>query len=505
MKLLKFLLCGLLMALPVLAEEAEDRQTATSLHYVSHELDTRQNKLSAGSNKALTYTNTAGNVEQRTVKSDLTGGTTDTSLPMVNAVNAGLNTKQDDITTIDDHTAVTYTGQTGTIGAKGIYQDTGNYAAQSDNLIDAETFNAALKTGLDSEFICTGYKPGTDLCWLWEIHNNGNNPINIYDPAISPIEQGTIYGSNGQPTGAQDRIRTGYINVSPSTQYAISWSGIAYSIVFEYDDNDNYLGATIAGGISWTSGPRTITTRPTTAKIRIIFATASSGAGERVTPSDLLWLQIEPGANATPRPYTTLVPDGYTPVEYIRFIGEQYVDTGFIVQQSFNPKVELVIKNKNGSAFGAQSEGERSILDFQNQMYSGNGYNRLAYSLPSNDNLIHTLTASYVSTTGDLSISIDGTVVNSGIQTGSFPTGTTYYLGMVHGGSATTTLHGYVYRFSIYQDNSTVLNFIPAIRNSDDKVGMYDTVSGMFFENSGTGTFTAGEPINNIVYIPQNQ
>jgi len=62
MKVLKILLCGLLMALPVFAEESNDRQTATSLHYVSHELDTRQNKLSAGTNAAITYTNTAGNV-----------------------------------------------------------------------------------------------------------------------------------------------------------------------------------------------------------------------------------------------------------------------------------------------------------------------------------------------------------------------------------------------------------------------------------------------------------
>jgi len=34
---------------------------------------------------------------------------------------------------------------------------------------------------------------------------------------------------------------------------------------------------------------------------------------------------------------------------------------------------------------------------------------------------------------------------------------------------------------------------------------MYDRVSGTFKTNTGTGTFTAGNPINNNVYIPQNQ
>ena len=199
MKILKILLCGLLMTLPVWAEEQEDRQTATSLRYVSHELDTRQNKLSAGTNAAVTYTNTAGSVQQRTVKSDLNGGsTTDTSLPTVAAVNTGLNQKQDDIGAINDHTAVTYTGQTGTIGQKGIYQDSGTYATQSDNLIDAKTFNAALKNGLDNEFVCAdrpdAYAPGTTTCWLWEIHNTYNAAAQPYVSATGTVVQ------NGTPT-----------------------------------------------------------------------------------------------------------------------------------------------------------------------------------------------------------------------------------------------------------------------------------------------------------------
>ena len=209
MRMLKFLLCGLLMALPVLAEETEDRQTATSLRYVSHELDTRQNKLTTGQDKALTYTNAAGNVEQRTVKENLNGGTTDTSLPQVNAVNTGLSTKQNDIATIDDHTAVTYTGQIGTIGQKGIYQTDGTYAAQSDNLIDAKTFNAALKNGLDNEFVCAdrpdAYAPGTNTCWLWEIHNNpatghlppGYTELEYLETTGSPYVDTGIVGKSG--------------------------------------------------------------------------------------------------------------------------------------------------------------------------------------------------------------------------------------------------------------------------------------------------------------------
>ena len=244
MKVMKILLCGLLMAMPVFAEEAEDRQTATSLHYVSHELDTRQDKLSTGTNAALTYTNSAGDIEQRTVKSDLTGGTTDTSLPQVNAVNAGLNTKQDDIEPIDDHTAVTYTEDVGTIGQKGIYQTDGTYAEQSDNLIDAKTFNAALKNGLDSEFVCAEYKPGTNLCWLWRVHNTAKNHaknlFNSDDISFNDWSKGigSSYTSRVQNDG---KLANGSpIPVVGGETYVLSYNGTPIVVQFNlYVYNSN--------------------------------------------------------------------------------------------------------------------------------------------------------------------------------------------------------------------------------------------------------------------------
>ncbi len=195
MFLKKFLVFGLLAAvLPAVAEESADRKTATSLKYVTHELDTRQNKFGADTNKAMEYTNSAGTVQKRAVTSDLDNGGTD-SLPMVGGVNTKLNQKQDDIDPFNDHTAVTYTGQPGGIGQKGIYQATESYAEQSDSLIDAKTFNAALKTGLDSEFICSEFKPDTNLCWVYSIHNNGM-PKQYVSATGTVVQDGTPTPTN---------------------------------------------------------------------------------------------------------------------------------------------------------------------------------------------------------------------------------------------------------------------------------------------------------------------
>ncbi len=49
-----------------------------------------------------------------------------------------------------------------------------------------------------------------------------------------------------------------------------------------------------------------------------------------------------------------------------------------------------------------------------------------------------------------------------------------------------------IYKYKHYQNNTLVRNFIPAKRNSDGEIGMYDTVTGHFFTNEGTGIFIAG-------------
>ena len=153
------------------ANEVAVRKTVTSLKYVTDELNTRQDKFDANDGKVMTFTNGAGGNLPRDVKESLGTSTSDNGLPTVGAVNAGLETKQDEIDAANTNTVVTYTDTPGILGQKGIYQDSGTYAAQSDNLVQASTFNAALRTGLENEFVCAGNDPATGNCWLWTVDN----------------------------------------------------------------------------------------------------------------------------------------------------------------------------------------------------------------------------------------------------------------------------------------------------------------------------------------------
>ena len=49
----------------------------------------------------------------------------------------------------------------------------------------------------------------------------------------------------------------------------------------------------------------------------------------------------------------------------------------------------------------------------------------------------------------------------------------------------------------IYDGNNKIRDFIPAKRNSDNVIGLYDKLNNKFYTNSGTGTFLSGKEISN--------
>ena len=201
---MKKLLSLLLIICSIGVAYADDKSTVTSLKYVTDELNTRQDKFGANDGKAMTFTNAAGGNLPRDVKASLGTSTSDSGLPTVSAVNTGIATKQDEIGAANTNTVVTYTGTPGTLGQKGIYQDTGTYAAQSDNLIQASTFNAALRNGLNNEFVCADRDPVSNQCWLWTIDNATENTLlpDGYTPLEYIESTGTQYINTGINGGA---------------------------------------------------------------------------------------------------------------------------------------------------------------------------------------------------------------------------------------------------------------------------------------------------------------
>ncbi|MBP5485204.1 MAG: hypothetical protein J6Y07_00640 [Alphaproteobacteria bacterium] len=377
----KFMVFGLFAAFIgfAFADDIADRQTVTSLTYVNDELSTRQDKIGAQSGtQVATFTNTAGEITPREVKSDLGNNTNDTALPTVSAVNDGLNATQDTLGANKhaDYVA-TYTSALGELGEKGIYQDSGTYATQQNTLVDAETFNAALQNGLDNEFVCANrpdaYDPVTGNCWLWEIHNETEN--------------------------------------------------------------------------------------------------------------------------------NTILPSGYTPLEYIRSTGTQYIDTGVSVKRDTLAEFEYQFTNVNNEnfVFGQVAGSARRILGFRSSRI---------WWFVINDGLNFADTLKHRVVFGkDGKVYRDGELVTAKRGNFATPAQSETILVFAQRTDNNTVNKGKVkiYHFMLKEGDTVVQNLIPARRNSDNVLGMYDTMTGTFFTNSGTGTFIAGPEVSNNIYLPQNQ
>ena len=515
MHLKKLFVFGLLAAvLPAFAEEVADRKTATSLKYVEHELDTRQDKFTAEQNKAMEYTDSAGTVQKRTVKSDLGTNTSDTSLPMVGGVNVKLATKQDDIAAVNDHTAVTYTGTAGQIGQKGIYQTSESYVEQSDNLIDAKTFNAALKRGLDSEFLCSEYKPGTDLCWVWSIHNTGDN--NLFTTAGATLnkyysESGTE-GNGTYPQYGYNFAHTNFIEVQPNTTYTLSitcggFETVTNHRVIAWDANRGFI-AQIANNICSAGTTQrksaTFTTTATTKYLTINYVYDPAGENPR----------LELGSSETEVPFTTLVPAGYTPVEYIEGTGTQYLNTGVKYGASEHVKYNIDFKvtafTNTGLWGGLDTTRTGAIWLNSNRFKGSMGATSSASSpiaIPFDTNK-HSAVFSAGLTPSDANVNLffDGILYSMPYIYDEMYMGTNKDIMLFYGYGYSTYQPAkmQVYKFQIYLDDELRFNGIPVKHGTT--VGMYDTVSGEFLTSVPTNTnFRAGPEISNIIYVPQNQ
>ena len=193
------------------------------------------------------------------------------------------------------------------------------------------------------------------------------------------------------------------------------------------------------------------------------------------------------------------LPDGYTKLQYIEATGTQYIDTDYIpVSTEFKVQTKIVpltYANSVNMILGTVNQSTLDVFLVNNQIiYAG-----------ANNDCIYNSGASLV----------NKTVVINGVFSSTTPRRHLY--GTINGNSYNVTTdtnpintsaanskisifrhNGDNYRgamkmyyLKVYDNGTLVLNLIPA-KNSNNVVGMYDTVTKTFFTNSGTGSFGAG-------------
>lgn len=187
------------------------------------------------------------------------------------------------------------------------------------------------------------------------------------------------------------------------------------------------------------------------------------------------------------------LPQGYTQVEYIESGGTQYIDTG--LQPYYNTRVVMDFQftsapsSDHAVIFGARnSSTSKNFCVF----YVTSGYFRSDYNASNTQQWAINSTARYIIDKNKGTTSLNGTTQS--YSGDAFACSYNMYLFALNGG-------GYVYYkcdrlrvFScqIYDNGTLIRNFVPCI-NANGVAGLYDMENGVFYGNSGTGSFTAGE------------
>jgi len=254
------------------------------------------------------------------------------------------------------------------------------------------------------------------------------------------------------------------------------------------------------------------------------FKTATAGtfaAGGEAVPTPDTPMDIVSNNGVLKARHQSGLPLGYTLLDYIESSGTQYIDTGIGLNSAYKYRlvVASVYANNASNIWGYKSnasyaDGPCCIIGWTHSpttyigAYNKNG--NITGSFPAIEELRWTAGTFF-------DILLDVTQSNFTVNDTNYYS-TSGVSTVLTTDSWTDTHHPYLFgtqtvdsavpssakRIKTYQVRDTngdlIQNFVPA-KNSSNVVGMYDTVSGQFFTNAGTGDFVAGDPVSDPVEI----
>ncbi len=191
------------------------------------------------------------------------------------------------------------------------------------------------------------------------------------------------------------------------------------------------------------------------------------------------------------------LPSSYQYVDYVQSSGTQYINTG--VKATSKTALEIDAKTTTGtSTFGV-------ALGDNNFNLTSNGVNEYFYWGSSG---AVGYTSTYIAQKNRYKLDQGKCYINGNLvatTSGTFNSNRDIYLFGRNGSNALddagTT---YIYGCKIWEDGFLVRNYIPCYRISDSVIGLYDTITGVFYTNAGTGTFVAGASVSTVVANKSN-
>jgi hypothetical protein len=194
-----------------------------------------------------------------------------------------------------------------------------------------------------------------------------------------------------------------------------------------------------------------------------------------------------------------ILPSDYTQLEYIESTGTQWINTQTeIIPNKYDTIIDLtmgkctnLINSENG-IFGLCRYTGSSWLNYAGARWKTVTTLRGAWGTKYKDNTVTQQDINY------LHIEKDNTTFNGDLLN-NFPFDSSYDIPQSIFLFATTPQNGKTSAIRIYYckisntDGKVLRELIPARRKSDNELGLYDTVKGIFLTNDGTGTFITAD------------
>lgn len=203
-----------------------------------------------------------------------------------------------------------------------------------------------------------------------------------------------------------------------------------------------------------------------------------------------------------PNPAIHGLPDGYTELECIIGGSTQYINTGFTPNQDTRVVLDhkfignttvscgfgsRVSAASRGFQYGADYNGNKTAAFVQyggTYDNAGNLYGSERHIVDFNKNHFYH----------------DDVLKKTFSYTSFTAPGSLYLFATNENGAVNAISDMVLYSCQIYNNGTLIRNFIPARRNSDSVVGLYDIVNSSFYKNSGTGVFTGGSEVQETVF-----
>lgn len=186
------------------------------------------------------------------------------------------------------------------------------------------------------------------------------------------------------------------------------------------------------------------------------------------------------------------LPSGYTQLKYIESSGTQYIDTGIKPNQNTSMVADVAFLGSAGNnVLGARNSSSDATNRFGIITYSRSSKFGCFFGTSSIEGSSID-TNSHVFEISSSGFSVDGiNYGNPGTQ--NFSCSYPITIGAWNNGSSgIVCAASKIKSVKIYDAAALVRDYVPALRNSDGTVGMYDMVNAVFYTNEGSGVFEAG-------------